>query len=106
VQALLLVDAIRIFDGDIPMRHAAEKERSVLHGWIRELVDVVKELPRYYEAQHGGKASRNRPPKSWDVSGPGPDARGVRVRERLTGALAALGARREHEADDPHGRGL
>ena len=112
VQALLLVDTIRIFDGDISMRHAAEKERAVLQEWMKELVDVVKELPQYYEAQHGSKALRNRPPKSWDVSDPGHDFNGEREggrereRERLMGALAALGARREHEADDPHGHGL
>lgn len=66
VQALCLVDTMRIFDGDIALRHAAEKERPLLKEWVKELVKLREELEG--EADAPIKASRDRPPKSWDVS--------------------------------------
>ena len=64
VQALFVVDTMRMFDGDISLRHAAEKERPVLLEWVRELIELRQELE---EAEPTGEASRDRPPPSWDV---------------------------------------
>ncbi|KAL6869109.1 hypothetical protein ACO1O0_000432 [Amphichorda felina] len=63
VQALCVVDTMRMFDGDISLRHAAEKERPILLEWVRELIELREELE---EGEPTGEASRDRPPPSWD----------------------------------------
>lgn len=96
VQALLVLDSIRVFDGDLGLRAAAEREASVLTEWIGELQQLIDamEAEAMQHAQSvivavpplvpdipgldstatagmgvGGSAypSRDRPPKSWDA---------------------------------------
>ncbi|KAM3562628.1 hypothetical protein ARSEF4850_002689 [Beauveria asiatica] len=73
VQALVLLDSMRVFDGDVGLRAAAEREAHVLGAWIGELQQVVEAL----EAEAAAAAAaatvdmyvptRERPPKSWDA---------------------------------------
>lgn len=93
VQALIILDTIRVFDGDITLRAAAESEVHVLMTWIEDLqkLTVTLEAEAMQHAQdlvgtssvsdegvHGTTAngmglggstfpSRDRPPKSWDA---------------------------------------
>lgn len=66
VQALLLLNSMRIFDGDVSMRAAAEREMSVMLAWVKDLVVVKNELEEGLPAST--LISRDRPPKSWEVS--------------------------------------
>ncbi|KAI9172097.1 Transcription factor gsfR2 [Paramyrothecium foliicola] len=64
VQALLIVQAIKIFDGDIVMRSTAEREMNVLVAWSKDLEIVLNQL-------QDGKAideltSREKPPATWE----------------------------------------
>lgn len=91
VQALVILDSMRVFDGDVGLRAAAEREAHVLAAWIGELQAVVTtletEAQQHAAAQNptalptglglgmdtpgsGGAGvfpSRDRPPKSWDT---------------------------------------
>ncbi|EGX90584.1 C6 zinc finger domain protein [Cordyceps militaris CM01] len=93
VQALIILDSIRVFDGDVGLRAAAEREAHVLTAWIAELQQVVDALEaeavQHAAAQSvpgaalpdglmmgGGGSSpaagaaypaRDRPPRSWDA---------------------------------------
>ncbi|OAA64892.1 C6 zinc finger domain protein [Cordyceps fumosorosea ARSEF 2679] len=91
VQALLILDSIRIFDGDVGLRAAAEREAHVLAAWIGELQQVVVTLEaeavqhaRAVNVPAGGGGilpdgvpgatagdpaypARDRPPKTWDA---------------------------------------
>lgn len=66
VQALLVLAAMRVFDGDIGARAAVEREMVVFRAWMEDLISVLKD-----ELEHGLQAevniSRDRPPKSWEV---------------------------------------
>lgn len=65
VQALIIVNLMRLFDGDMAMRAAAEREMSVLIDWVKELSSLRTEL-------EGGLPSaahmtRDQPPQTWEV---------------------------------------
>ncbi|KAL7958205.1 hypothetical protein V8C34DRAFT_283746 [Trichoderma compactum] len=64
VQALLLLNSMRIFDGDVSMRAAAEREMSVMLAWVKDLVVVKNELEEGLPA--ATLIARDRPPKSWE----------------------------------------
>ncbi|EHK26457.1 uncharacterized protein TRIVIDRAFT_35417 [Trichoderma virens Gv29-8] len=64
VQALLLLNSMRIFDGDVSMRAAAEREMSVMLAWVKDLVVVKNELEEGLPA--AALMSRDKPPKSWE----------------------------------------
>lgn len=67
VQALLLIDLIRIFDGDLSLRAAADRERHVFVEWIKDLRSILVELEAEATLLGGGSMSaRDKPPKSWD----------------------------------------
>ncbi|TQV95748.1 hypothetical protein V2A60_000926 [Cordyceps javanica] len=94
VQALVILDSMRIFDGDVGLRAAAEREAHVLGAWIGELQEVTEALEAE-AVQHAQTSSvvgataaavpdgingssaagaqgtpypaRDRPPKSWDA---------------------------------------
>lgn len=69
VQALVVLDVIRVFDGDLSLRASADRERSVLLSWMKELRPIAIELEAEAELLGGGSCtSRDRPPKSWEVS--------------------------------------
>ncbi|KAG8416785.1 hypothetical protein J3459_013662 [Metarhizium acridum] len=68
VQALLILNSIRIFDGDLGLRAAAEREVPVLMSWLKELNSIRENLEM--EETLGGvvnAAVREKPPKSWEV---------------------------------------
>ncbi|KAJ6780060.1 hypothetical protein PWT90_10600 [Aphanocladium album] len=94
VQALVVLDSIRVFDGDVGLRAAAEREAHVLNAWLVELqqLTVALEQEAVQHAQSlpgtnttvgmdgmdstatngagaGGTAfpARDRPPKSWEA---------------------------------------
>ncbi|KAL7944772.1 hypothetical protein V8C42DRAFT_80924 [Trichoderma barbatum] len=64
VQALLLLNSMRIFDGDVSMRAAAEREMSVMLAWVKDLVVVKNELEEGLPAS--ALMTRDKPPKSWE----------------------------------------
>lgn len=68
VQALLILDSIRVFDGDIALRAAAEREAPVLVKWFQELHLVRNELEAEAAQFVGGGSvrSRDKPPRDWD----------------------------------------
>ncbi|OAA79490.1 C6 zinc finger domain protein [Akanthomyces lecanii RCEF 1005] len=87
VQALVILDSMRVFDGDVGLRAAAEREAHVLSAWIGELQQAVTvleaEAMQHAAAQGSGMdgtdlgggggggapayPSRERPPKGWDA---------------------------------------
>ncbi|KAL6878614.1 hypothetical protein J3F83DRAFT_240841 [Trichoderma novae-zelandiae] len=64
VQALLLLNSMRIFDGDVSMRAAAEREMSVMLAWVKDLVVVKNELEEGFPPSV--LMTRDKPPKSWE----------------------------------------
>ncbi|EHK45299.1 hypothetical protein TRIATDRAFT_221642 [Trichoderma atroviride IMI 206040] len=64
VQALLVLNSMRIFDGDLGMRAAAEREMSVFLSWVKDLIAVKNELEEGLPAS--AHMLRDKPPKSWD----------------------------------------
>lgn len=65
VQALVLLDTIRVFDGDLGLRAAAEREAGQLFGWTEGLRGVLDELEGGVESSI--LMTRERPPKTWEV---------------------------------------
>ncbi|KHN94457.1 C6 zinc finger domain protein [Metarhizium album ARSEF 1941] len=67
VQALLILNSMRIFDGDLGLRAAAEREVPVLMSWLKELNSIRKNLET--DETHGGANAfvREKPPKSWEL---------------------------------------
>lgn len=70
VQALTVVDAMRVFDGDVGLRAAAERGLPLLFAWTKELAGLRYELE--HEAMAHRAPSRDVPPKSWEVCHPRP----------------------------------
>ena len=70
VQALLVLNSIRIFDGDVTARAMAEREMPVMSAWLKDLMSAIEEL----EESEGPSFAKEHPPKSWDVSHPTPSA--------------------------------
>lgn len=66
VQALLILNSMRIFDGDVSLRAAAEREMSVMMAWVKDLVLVKNELEEGLPS--AALTARDKPPKSWEVS--------------------------------------
>lgn len=66
VQALFLLNTMRIFDGDLGMRAAAEREMTVFLAWVKDLIVVKNELEEGLPAS--AHMLRDKPPKSWEVS--------------------------------------
>ncbi|KJZ76532.1 hypothetical protein HIM_03868 [Hirsutella minnesotensis 3608] len=64
VQALTIAGAMRVFDGDVGLRAAAEREMSVLMAWTKELATLRDELEEEAAMQKGGL--REAPPKTWE----------------------------------------
>jgi hypothetical protein len=60
VQAAVIVASIKMFDGDITMRSSAEREMVVLHGWIKDLLLLVRETCALQDVED------ELTPKSWD----------------------------------------
>jgi hypothetical protein len=70
-QALLVIDSIRIFDGDLGMRYAAERGLHILRKWAEELVQVVHELSGVTSDDELHKCmGKDHLPPTWDVSFP------------------------------------
>lgn len=63
VQALVLIDTMRMFDGDISMRNAAEREQSLILEWVAALAHLKDEVE---EGETPMRASRDKAPKSWE----------------------------------------
>ncbi|KAM5356143.1 hypothetical protein ACJ41O_002789 [Fusarium nematophilum] len=64
VQALVVLDSVRMFDGDVALRAASEREMPQLLVWLNALKELRDEL-------EGGEdpanlMSRDRPPASWE----------------------------------------
>jgi hypothetical protein len=59
--ALLVLETIRVFDGDMGLRFAAERELGTLRDWSLELPGIVREM------SGGRPLARDHPPSTWDV---------------------------------------
>jgi hypothetical protein len=64
LQAFLIVQAIKMFDGDIAMRSTAEREMKVLVEWAKDLSNVLSEMAGSTTPEQA--TSRNNPPSDWD----------------------------------------
>lgn len=68
LQSLLILNVIRVLDGDYGMRASAEKEFHIMRAWtvsmIRERDDMEKDRPK------SQWTDRRFPPKTWEVSHP------------------------------------
>ena len=69
VQAAALLDSMRVLDGDIMLRNSAEKDRPTFMSWVHELNRLKDEIEA---GETPVKASKDQPPKSWEVSILGP----------------------------------
>jgi hypothetical protein len=67
VQALLILNSIRIFDGDLGLRAAAEREVPVMTSWLKELDRVIETLEEEDGTRGMTAFLRDKPPKSWEV---------------------------------------
>ncbi|GAB0134587.1 hypothetical protein EsDP_00002952 [Epichloe bromicola] len=71
VQALLILNSMSIFDGDLGLRAAAEREFAVMLDWLKDLRKVRDDI-ELEEARRGGSngclVREKMPPKSWEVS--------------------------------------
>lgn len=65
LHALLVLESIRFFDGDLGLRYASEREVGKLSEWSIEMLEVLDELDCREAAM-----SRDQPPATWDVSCP------------------------------------
>ncbi|QPH00138.1 hypothetical protein C2857_003396 [Epichloe festucae Fl1] len=69
VQALLILNSMRIFDGDLGLRAAAEREFAVMLDWLKDLKKVQDDI-ELEEARRGGSngglVRQKMPPKSWE----------------------------------------
>ncbi|RCI07846.1 hypothetical protein L249_5810 [Ophiocordyceps polyrhachis-furcata BCC 54312] len=65
VQALTIANAIRVFDGDVALGAAAEREMAVLVAWLKDLV-VLRDRLEERAGHAGGRPLRHLPPDSWE----------------------------------------
>jgi hypothetical protein len=65
-QALLLINTIRVFSGDVTLKSQADKEMPLLLTWLQEIQPLGAELVGGGEA--ADRTSKDMPPTSWDVS--------------------------------------
>ncbi|VUC22422.1 unnamed protein product [Clonostachys rosea] len=63
-QALVIVETIRVFDGDFSLRHSANRDRHILIEWHHELDRLREEMEM--ELGTPDVASRDHPPPTWD----------------------------------------
>ncbi|KID87993.1 C6 zinc finger domain protein [Metarhizium guizhouense ARSEF 977] len=66
VQALLILNSMRIFDGDLGLRAAAEREVPVLISWLKELNSIRENLEMEESLGGVNAAVREKSPKSWE----------------------------------------
>ncbi|KXH44402.1 hypothetical protein CSIM01_13297 [Colletotrichum simmondsii] len=64
-QALILIQTVRCFDGDIALRAQAERDMGVLEKWLKDLEGLRDNFDEVHLLDDG--ALRNRPPRSWEV---------------------------------------
>ncbi|KAH7133624.1 hypothetical protein EDB81DRAFT_762909 [Dactylonectria macrodidyma] len=64
VQALLILDSIRMFDGDVALRAATEREAPQALAWLSSLTELRTELEAGVSSEL--LMSRDRPPASWE----------------------------------------
>ncbi|UNI15028.1 hypothetical protein JDV02_001601 [Purpureocillium takamizusanense] len=68
VQALTVLNSMRVFDGDVGMRAAAEREMCVMLAWVKDLEFAKDELEAESRVNGHRVGSREANPKSWEVS--------------------------------------
>ncbi|KAI1045642.1 hypothetical protein LB505_004811 [Fusarium chuoi] len=66
VQALVVLDSIRMFDGDVTLRATSEREMSQFIAWMFALKEVEEELSVGDEP--GATTMKGPPPPSWEVT--------------------------------------
>lgn len=66
VQALVVLDSIRMFDGDITLRAASEREAPQCLAWLGALEELRAELEGKDDSI--SSYSREKPPPTWEVS--------------------------------------
>lgn len=66
VQALLLYQTIRVFDGDIRLRANADKHMDMLHNWNKHLADLRDDSNDVQLSPTGSLEVQT--PESWQVS--------------------------------------
>ncbi|KAK7430803.1 hypothetical protein QQZ08_002592 [Neonectria magnoliae] len=64
VQALVILDSIRMFDGDVALRAASERETPQFVAWLTDLKELKSELEQ--GVSPAVLMSRDRPPASWE----------------------------------------
>lgn len=67
VQALLILNSMRIFDGDLGLRAAAEREVPVMMSWLRELSSMRDNLEMEEGLRGPNGFVRDKIPKTWEV---------------------------------------
>ncbi|KOS20564.1 Peroxisome proliferation transcriptional regulator [Escovopsis weberi] len=67
LQALVLLNCMRLFDGDLSSRSAAEREMGIMVSWTRELVDARRQMEEGLPPSM--LISRDRLPRSWEAEG-------------------------------------
>ena len=65
LHALLVMNTLRMLDGDIGLRSAAEKEFGVFVQWTTDLIEVRNELEQGIPKSHF--IDKAHPPRSWEV---------------------------------------
>lgn len=65
VQALVILDSIRVFDGDVALRAASEREMPQFLTWMNQLKELTGEMEGGVSPQAG--MTRERPPASWEA---------------------------------------
>ncbi|KAJ6445735.1 C6 zinc finger domain-containingprotein [Purpureocillium lavendulum] len=66
VQALTVLNSMRVFDGDVGMRAAAEREMCVMLAWVKDLELAKDELEAEIRVEGHRVGSREANPKSWE----------------------------------------
>ncbi|KAF4340233.1 C6 zinc finger domain protein [Fusarium beomiforme] len=64
VQALVVLDSIRMFDGDVTLRATSEREQPQFMAWTFALKEVEEELSVGDES--GGTTMKGPPPSTWE----------------------------------------
>jgi hypothetical protein len=64
VVAMLMLDTIRVFDGDVAARAGVERDREIFLSWVEELTKVREDLEKSMPSEADSR--RDQPPDSWE----------------------------------------
>ncbi|KAF4471480.1 c6 zinc finger [Fusarium albosuccineum] len=64
VQALVILDSVRVFDGDVPLRAASEREMPQFLSWVEALHELRVELDK--GETPAAPVTKEQPPATWE----------------------------------------